>query len=90
VHGLPIEQFLFLRRPFAAGFIVARMDIRTLLPELVTRRTTNNDSMSGPDPGHERLSLTNRSIPRFVPRSPTPNYLDGTMHNPAKGALPLR
>jgi hypothetical protein len=38
-----------------------------MLLELLTRalardvgRLTNNDSMSSPDPGHERMSLTNR------------------------------
>jgi hypothetical protein len=56
-----------------------------LLPELLTRRTTDSDPMSGPDTGHEHVSLTNREPADSCRDGQPPNHLDGT--NPAKGPL---
>jgi hypothetical protein len=59
-----VAQLLLLRRPFA-GFIGVQLDIRMLLPELLTRRATNNDSMSSPD-----RTISGTILSRFCPIDP--------------------
>jgi hypothetical protein len=51
-----------LRRP-GGGFCFERSEHRTRAGACDVGRLTNNDSMSSPDPDHERMSLTDRESP---------------------------
>jgi hypothetical protein len=79
-----ISDVYLLRRP-GGGFCFERGEHRTRAGAWDVGRLTNNDSMSSPDPDHERMSLTDRESP-IRTRVADPRITHGrTMRNPAQG-----